>query len=162
MISEEKTLVYRPKMPSAISIFCNPNRYKEQRRCSSQHVDYLDTKVEAAAKDLQPFILMYTLNMLSPVFLLPLTGGHNICPCWSSPSCTQYRTSGAGTVEREKKKKENMEMVLWYMCLWYALHSSQKTNRKTAENAAQPSPIRGRQETLSHIATRHRAWICSF
>ena len=103
-------------MPSAISIFCNPNRFIEQKRCSSQHVDYLDTKVEAAAKDLQPFTLIYTLNMSSPMFLLPQTGGHNICPCWSSPSCTQYRTSGAGTVERERERERERKKKTWKWC----------------------------------------------
>lgn len=36
---------------------------------------------------------------------LPSMGGHNICLGWSRPSCRQCRTSGAGTVEKEGRKK---------------------------------------------------------
>ncbi len=69
--------------------------------------------------------------------------------------------------ETKKKEKENMETVLWYMCLWYALHGSQKTNRKTAQPRPS-SPGKDRKRFILqpcwrlNVERRSTAEYCTF
>lgn len=129
-------------------------------------VDYLDAKVEAAAKGRPSFSgagwrwkeRVEVLVQYEHIKHVKLKGLVSIASRrWGFPYHRREVTTSvpagpaqaADNIEHlelelwrgKEKKRENMEIVLWYMCLWYALHSSQKTQRKTAENAAQLSPI---------------------
>lgn len=96
-------MVHRPKTPSDISVFHKPTGGQEHRRRSSPQLI-----VWTPALKLQPNTEHRDEKASCPCFLqvgvsLPWTGGHNICPCWSRPSCRRCRTSGAGTVERKRE-----------------------------------------------------------
>lgn len=116
----------------------NPNRFLEQ------NVDYQETTIEAKTWSTES---LNTLNMLSkkalcPCFVeagvpLPLMGGHNICPCWSSPGCRQYRTSGVGTVEREKKKEKHGNAVVVHVSLIRPSQLPEDVQRQRERSAAE-------------------------
>ena len=90
-----------------------------------------------------------TANALSPtpagrpgdVPLLPWRGDHNICLCSSSPGCRQYRTSGAGTVEREKKIKKRKQGFRGHVSMIHPPHPPPlhlpKTKTHTKDKAGQ-------------------------